>query len=182
MRLAHLKDNFICLEKEETGRIEDMLIGYRSMIQTLFPKKMDIYYKLRELIKGQKIENALDSFEAQILQIVLQQGNAVEEGSLTLTFDHICSIYNEGKPEKWHLNPQSLSKTLRGMGFTSKRNSEGSKRGIFYDISLINRLKKIYGLEDIESNPIADSASGVSGETDFQVELASKIFNEEEKE
>jgi hypothetical protein len=174
MRLAHLKDKFIELDKEETGRIEDMLIGYRCMIKTLFPEKMDVYYKIKSLIKGQKTENALDSFEAQIMQIVLSQGNAVEEGSLTLTFDHICSLYNEGKPEKWHLSPQSLSKTLRGMGFTSKRNSDGDKRGIFYDIQLINRLKKIYGLEDIEGDGC--TPSGVSDESEL-IKEAEAIFD-----
>lgn len=164
MRLAHLKDKFIKVEKEETGRIEDMLIGYRSMINTLFPSKIDVYYKLKKLIKEQKVENALDSFEAQLLQIIIQQGNAVEEGTLTLTFDYICSLYNENKPDKWHLSPQSLSKTLKGMGFTSKKNSDGNKRGIFYDLSLISKLKKIYGLEDLEGDPLQLSDASATSE------------------
>jgi len=148
MRLAHMNDKFVTCRKEETGRIEDMLIGYKSMIMTLFPKKLPVYYKIKKIIKEQKKESSLDSFEAGILQIVIDQAMAVEEGSLTLTFDHICSIYNEGKPEKFNLRPQSLSKALRGIGFISKRNNAGNKRGIFYDIELIKRLRKIYGLDD----------------------------------
>jgi hypothetical protein len=173
MRLAHMNQKFVEVQKEETGRIEDMLLGYRSLILTLFPKKMEIYDKIKKLIKGQKLENALDSFQAQLLQIVINHGMSVEEGSLTLTFDHICSIYNESKPEKWHLSPQSLSKTLKGMGFTSKRNSAGDKRGIFYDIDLIQRLKKIYGLEDIEEERVdGHEVSEVSEQSEKENTLA----------
>ena len=81
------------------------------------------------------------------MQIVIDSEKQIEEGTLVLTFDLLCSRYNEGKPEKMQYGPQGMSKTLRSMGFSSKRNSEGNKRGIFFDVVLIERLKKIYGLE-----------------------------------
>jgi len=179
MRLAHMNNDFVKCQKEETGRIEDMLIGYKGMIQTLFPALLDKYDQIKKIAKTQKAENALDSFESQIMQIVVTQGMVVESGSLTLTFDHICSLYNEGKPEKWHLSPQSLGKTLRGMGFTVKRNSAGDKRGIFYDMVLVEKLKKLYGLEDLEVGVGSPNASVASDDT---VKQAQEIFGEEKEE
>jgi hypothetical protein len=176
MRLAHMNDNFIKCQKEETGRIEDMLIGYKGMVLTLLPSLSDKYYQIKKIAKSQKLENALDSFESQIMQIVVAQKMAVEDGTLVLTFDHICSLYNEGKPERWHLSPQSLGKTLRGMGFSVKRNSSGDKRGIFYDTVLVEKLKKIYGLEDLEEGVGSPNTSEASEQT---IKQAQEVFREE---
>lgn len=179
MRLAHMNSNFKKCQKEETGRIEDMLIGYKGMILTLFPSLLPKYYLIKKIAKSQKLENALDSFEAQIMQIVIKYQNSVEEGSLVLTHDFICSIYNEGKPERLHLVPQSLSKTLKGMGFETKRNSSGDKRGIFYDTILIEKLKKIYGLEDLE---VGVESGIVSASSEVSPEQAQKIFEDDKEE
>jgi hypothetical protein len=178
MRLAHMNQEFIKCGKEETGRIEDMFIGYKGMIMTLFPSLKDKYYQIKKIAKHQKLENALDSFEAQIMQIVITHGMAVEEGSLVMTHDYICSIYNEGKPEKWHLNPQSLSKTLRGMGFTTKRNSAGDKRGIFYDTIIIDKLKKLYGLDELEVQGLPVSVSSGVSDNKVSVEPEDKILED----
>lgn len=164
MRLAHLNNEFVKVHKEETGRIEDMLLGYRAMILTLFPDKMSIYKNLKKIVKGQKVENALDSFEAQLLQIIIFKGNEVESGTRVLTHDIICSEYNNGKPERWHLTPISLGKTLKAMGFEGGKNSAGSKRGIIYDTVLINRLKRIYGLEDMEEVKVDGQTTSVPSE------------------
>lgn len=153
MRLAHLKQSFSQTPKEETGRLEDMLIGYLRMVKTLFPSKENLFRRLKSLIKDGKRETAMESFEAQILQIIITLEAAVEEGSVTLSYDLIASMYNEGKRENLHLDGRSLSRITKSMGFSAKRNSDGSKRGIFYDTKLIAKLKLIYGLDDEESNP-----------------------------
>ena len=150
MRLAHLKQTFIEVKKQETGRIEDMLIGYLGMIKTLFPKMEERYVELKKLIKEQKQEVALDSFEAQILQIIINCEPMVEAGSVVLIYDQICSIYNGGKRENLHLDGRSMGRITKGMGFTSKKNSDRTKRGIFYDTQIIKKLKQVYGIEDEE--------------------------------
>lgn len=172
MRLAHMNQEFVKCEKEETGRIEDMLIGYKGMILTLLPDLLSNYYFIKKLAKQQKLESALDSFEAQLLLIITNNPLQVERGSLCMTYDFICSVFNEGKPERYHLTPQSLTKTLKGMGFESKRNSAGNKRGIWCDISLIEKLKKIYGLEDIEEV----GSQNASESSDESVAQAQEIF------
>lgn len=166
MRLAHLQQEFDQSPKEETGRLEDMLIGYLRMIRTLFPSKEKAFRSLKEIIKGQKKETAMDSFEAQILQIIISQEVQVEPGSVVLPYDTIASIYNEGKRENLHLDGRALSRITKGMGFTAKRNSDRTKRGIFYDTKLIGKLKLIYGIEDEETtinpDPRQSSVSSVS--------------------
>lgn len=172
MRLAHMNQDFPRCKKEETGRIEDMLIGYKGMIETLFPSLLKEYYLIKKLAKQQKLENALDSFEAQLLLIIINNPLQIEPGSLCMPFDYICSVFNEGKPERYHLTPQSLSKTLKGMGFISKRNSAGNKRGIWCDINLIEKLMKIYGLEDPEEEGVdGRKVSDASEETVHQAQL-----------
>jgi hypothetical protein len=151
MRLAHLNTEFNDSPKQETGRIEDMTIGYLRMIRTLFPSLEPVYKELKKVIKHQKKETALDSFEAQIMQIIINAEPMVESGTAMLPYETICSLYNEGKRENLHIDPRGMGRITKGMGFTAKRNSEGTKRGIFYDTDLIAKLKDIYGLQDDES-------------------------------
>jgi len=159
MRFAHINQKFNKTPKEETGRLEDMLIGYLRMIKTLFPSVEKNYRELKKLIKGQKKETAMDSFEAQILQIILNSEAMVEQGTSMLPFETISSMYNEGKRENLHLDGRSIGRITKAIGFTSKRSSDGTKRGVFYDSELISKLKLIYGFEDEEVRVEADSAS-----------------------
>lgn len=175
MRLAHLKQEFDQSPKEETGRLEDMLIGYLRMIKTLYPTKEKTFRSLKEVIRGQKKETALDSFEAQILQIIINQEAQVESGSVVLVYDLIASTYNEGKRENLHLDGRALSRITKAMGFTSKRNTDRTKRGIFYDTKLVSKLKQIYGLEDeeaaIDPDPPQTSVSSLLSEVEAKKEL-----------
>lgn len=168
MRLAHLNQNFYQSPKTETGRLEDMLIGYLRMIKTLFPSLEEKYKTIKLTVKGENRERSGDSFEAQILQIILNSESLVEAGSVVLPYEEISNKYNLGKRENLHLDGRALSRITKGMGFDSKRNSDGTKRGIPYNTELINRLKIIYGLDDIEVtagiHPPASSASSEPSE------------------
>ena len=152
MRFTHFNKPFRKVIKKEFGRLEDLLLGYAQMIKTLFPEKAKQFIALKKLIKEQKIESAVDSFEARILQVIINKVDIVEEGSVCLTFEEICNEYNKDKRENLKIEERSMARVTKGMGFTSKRNSLGTKRGIFYDTDLIEQLKLMYGIVNFEDS------------------------------
>src|SRR3990167_2731393 len=99
MRLSHIYKPIIKYRRAETGRLEDLLMGFYSMVRTLFPDKEKSLTILKNMIKNQKKESASDSFEARIVQKIIDCETRVEIGTLVLTYEELCSEYNEGKKE-----------------------------------------------------------------------------------
>lgn len=164
-RLAHFHIPFIDLKKDKPGKMENYLIGIHQMIKTHFPQYEDEYLKFKEVIKEDKLESSENSFEARITKLVSSMKEFVEDGTLCLTYEDLCDKYNEDTSKD--LYPKTMSTILRGLGFQSKRNASGTKRGIFYDDFLIKRLLTSYGIEYPQS---ASESSETSETADTQVQ------------
>jgi len=152
MRFNHISTNLIELEKPDTGRVEDLFIGFHRMVKTLIPQIEDKFLKLKEVVKKQKKESAVDTLEAKLVQIIMDLENKVELGTAVLTFKDITDQYNEGRNIRLQLDEKVISSITKAMGFISKRNSHRTLRGIFYDIDLLRQLVVSYGLEWKENN------------------------------
>ena len=164
-RMAHFNTQFLEIKKELPGKLENYLRGYHKMIKTIFPLYEKEFSIFKKIVTEQKLEEAESSFEAKIIKIVLSLRELVEEGGLCLTYDDICNEYNRGKSERL-IDERAMSSILKGLGFSTKRNKEGNKRGIFYDEDFIDKLKINYGLENIEVHPLTTSETSEVSENE----------------
>lgn len=163
-RLAHFNKPFVNLEKPAAGKMENYLIGIHQMIKTHFPKYETDYLKFKEEIKEEKFETAENSFSGRIVKLIDSLKSFVENGTLCLTYEGICSQYNKNTTKE--IYPKSMSSILKGLGFKTRKNAASTLRGIFYDESLIAQLKEHYGIK--VHHQTSSEPSGSSGEKPSQ--------------
>ncbi len=152
-RMAHHKNPFLEVKKEQPGKLENYLRGYHQMVKTIFPRHEPHFLQFKKLVVKQKREEAENTFEARIIKLVDELGDSVEKGTLCLTYEDICNKFNKGKIEDRHISEPTISRILKNLGFGSKKNSSSTKRGIFYDEEFLRQLKVNYGLEELETHP-----------------------------
>lgn len=151
-RMAHIHTPFVNVKKEAIGKLESYLRGYHQMLKTLFPIHEKKFLSFKKATVRQKKQEAENTLEGRLLLAVNKLKHMVEEGTSVLLTEYITKEINEGRNERFHLSVERVGKELKGIGFEPRKNSSGTKRGIFYDEQLINSLKEQYGLgtDDIE--------------------------------
>lgn len=179
-RLAHFHKPFINLKKINPGKMENYLIGIHQMVKTHFPQFEKEYLLFKEEAEEEKLENAENSFEARITKLLIVLVDYVEEGTLCLTYEDICTEYNKNSSKQ--IYPRSMSSILKGLGFRSRRNASGKLRGILYDEALIKHLKISYGIESlwgISSSPSSDVSEVVLSVSEKPTKIPFEEFSKE---
>lgn len=106
-----------------------------------------MFLRLLNKIKNKRSEDATDSFEAKVIETVIQLKNQVEGGKLPI--EHITNYHNE--INKMSVRNQTIGRLLTGLGFERIRIS-GGKRAILYDEKLIRKLGQQYGINEQSDN------------------------------
>ncbi len=158
-RMAHFKKAFLNVYKKRPGKLENYLRGYHQMVRTHFPTYEKSFLKLKEVIYENKHEEAENTLEAKLLLAVIKLIEKVEDGGFLAT-ELVANTVNEGISEKFALSTDRVGRELKGMGFKSIKNSSGDKRGIFYNVDLIESIKEQYGLVEAPQEKVSDM-SGV---------------------
>jgi hypothetical protein len=92
-RYKHQNTKLIEKDKPADGRLGDILSPLHTMVTTFFPEKLDVFSNLVNLIIEQKKESATDTFEAQIVDVVVNASAQVVDGFLAI--DLITSLFNK---------------------------------------------------------------------------------------
>lgn len=176
-RMAHLKDKFIDIKKEKIGKLENYLKGYHQMIRTIFPKYEEIFIRFKKLVEKQKREEAESTFEGKLLSSVVKLNDSVTPGTLFLSSEDITNKMNEGKPERFYFNIDTIGSGLKGLGFKMKRDSLGSKRGILYDIDLITTLGNQFNIDTSVLKEVHQRGEAEASEEELNLEAKQDIFD-----
>lgn len=142
-RFKHQNTELVNVEKPADGRLGDILSPLNTLVLTFFPERRERFNELLEIIIVQREEEATDTFEAQVVEIIIGAEKQVTESFLSI--DLITSLFNEGKNERFAVKPETIGRVLKGLGFSSKRVARG-KRGIYYDPELVKNIAYQYGL------------------------------------
>ena len=82
------------------------------------------------------------SIEARVFDAILKCEDKVESGKVTA--QAITDAFNLGLPEKEQVTSRFVGRTVASLGFEKCRLSGGGPRGYFWDVKLVERLKKRY--------------------------------------
>lgn len=159
-RIAHFKDSLVEAEKPVNGRLGDIITPLHSILLTYFPDKKSDFFRLLRKIELQKKDEATDTLEAKLIEIISEMDKLVTSGFLK-TAD-VTKKFNEGKNERLSLAEDTIGKILKGLGFAKRRNA--GARGIYYDPELIAKLRFQYGISD--TNDTNDTNSDTSSDGD----------------
>lgn len=143
-RIAHYKRDLIDIKKPATGRLGDIVSPLYLILLTFFQEKEKTFLRLLRKIELQKKDEATDSLEAKLIETVSGMEMQVDNGFLATAA--ITGKFNVGKNERLSLSEDTIGKTLKGLGFSKRRNA--GARGIYYDPELIAKLRFQYGLDD----------------------------------
>ena len=157
-RFRHRSRELVKAKKPAKGRLGDILIPLYKIVLTFFPKKEERFKKLLEIIKMQKQDAATDTFEAQVVEAIINAEEQVVKGFLAIEL--IASLFNEGKKDKFTVRNSTIGRVVKGLGFTSRRMA-GGKRGIFYDKELVEQVAAQYGL----SKDVSERSKSVTSVT-----------------
>jgi hypothetical protein len=124
---------------------------------TFFPETESDIRRLLDKIGGQKMELAMETFEAQLLAIVKRLESSVQNGFLSTQV--ITDEVNIGRDEKFKYSTTSIGKKLVSIGFDRARTS--GQKGILYNRTLVHKLLIAYGLNPDDSSAPYDPGSGV---------------------
>ena len=189
-RILHYKDELMEADKPASGRLGDIVSSLHKIVLTFFPNKKESFFKFLKTVESRKKDDATDTLEAKIIEIVIAIENQVDGGFLSV--ETITREFNKGKEDKFALPEDTIGKILKGLGFEKKRTAD--KRGIYYNLELIEKLKLNYGFNvsndtsDTETDiPSTDKAapsvdSGIpeteSHESQVSLDLGKEIFGE----
>ncbi|MBI2012128.1 hypothetical protein HYS91_05155 [Candidatus Daviesbacteria bacterium] len=154
-RILHYQDELKEVDKPASGRLGDIAGSLYKIVTTYFPEKEASFARLLNIISERKKEDATDSLEAKVLEMVIDLNYEVEKGFLSI--EAVTKKINTGKEERFTLAEDVIGRILRGLGFVKKRTA--GKRGIFYDLDLIEKLKLNYGLDT--SNDTSDTETDI---------------------
>ncbi|MFH1971610.1 MAG: hypothetical protein ABIJ05_04480 [Patescibacteria group bacterium] len=142
----HQNTELLNTDKPADGRLGDILKPISDIVYTFFPNKVDDFKSLTEKIIAKKQDDATDTFEAQVVEVIVGAEKQVVEGFLSIEL--VTSIFNEGKDERFAIRSETIGRVLRGLGFSGRRGAAG-KRGIYYDTDLVKSIANQYGLGGI---------------------------------
>ncbi|OGM63609.1 hypothetical protein A2893_02650 [Candidatus Woesebacteria bacterium RIFCSPLOWO2_01_FULL_39_25] len=146
-RYVHFEDQLIKTDKPADGRLGDIIFPLFQILLTYFPNQKPIFLRLLNKIVKRKFEDATDSFEAKIIESVVELKNQVSGGKLPIEL--ITNYHNE--VNKMTIKNQTIGRLLSALGFEKMRIANG-KRAILYDDGLINKLSQQYGINEQSDN------------------------------
>lgn len=179
-RIAHYKKDLVDIKKPAIGRLGDIISPLYSILLTFFPEKENNFLRLLRKIELQKKEEATDTLEAKLVEIVAGMEMEVNSGFLATAV--ITSKFNEGKTERFALPEETIGRILKGLGFIKRRGTRGV-RGIYYDLELIAKLKLQYGIDDLSDGSdrnvdIPNGDNNIQGNESIEVDPQSISYNE----
>jgi hypothetical protein len=144
-RLRHLGETLPPAEKPARGRLGDILRPILQVIRLAASSKEAQFRELvRQVEDGRRTEKA-ESIEAKIILALDSLKNDVTAGILTVKA--VTEALNAGQNDKYKLGAQTVGKRLKALGFEKTRIGIGNA-AIYYDESLIDRLKVSHGLKE----------------------------------
>lgn len=167
-RAAHYTKELIVVEKPAHGRFGDIVSSLYQILLTFFPDKKDIFMHMLKTIEMQKKEDAIDTLEARILEIIITlEGQVV---GAFLPIELVVNEFNKGKDAKFSFTNETVGRILRGLGFAKRRTA--GQRGIYYDPDLVKKLAVQYGIET--------SYGSNDSETDMQEIVIKELKNNDD--
>lgn len=174
-KYIHKDTKLIEVNKPTHGRLGDILSPLQKIVLTFFPHKAKKFKALTKLIIAQKKEESTETIEAQVVEAVIKAEKMVEKGFVSV--DTITSLFNEGRGERFEIDVRTIGKILKGLGFSSRRNPERTKRGIFYDPKLAKNIALQYGIIDIPP-PVTTSDMSETSEDKVATKDIEEIFGD----
>ena len=149
-RLRHLGVPLPIVPKPARGRLGDILKPIYQTIRVANPKREEEFLRLLKQIEEKRRLEKSQSLEAQIVEVLIELEFKVWNGFLPLK--DITERVNKEKPERYHISPKRIGKTLRALGFDWGWTHRGTT-AIDYDTVKINHLTKSYGLKFAPASP-----------------------------
>lgn len=146
-RIFNFNKELIKENKPAPGRLGDIVSPLYRIVLTFFPEKLKTFKKMLTTIIQLKREEATDTLEAQLVEIVLKAEEQVQNGFLAV--DLISSLFNEGRTDRLKIDIRTIGRILKGLGFEKRRRGPGGTRSIFYDKKLLEKLSLQYGFSDL---------------------------------
>lgn len=150
-RFRHLGELLPEVPKLARGRLGDILKPLTQIIELVNPKRIDEFMDLvSEIERARKLEK-LQSFEAQLIQAIVELDFRVNHGYLPVLA--ITDRLNMDKPERQNISPQKVGRRLKALGFERGRTEDGAS-SIYYDIHKIDLMMSNYGLKETSVSPV----------------------------
>jgi hypothetical protein len=133
------------------GRLGDIAMPLRSILQEVKPEAIPAFDELIEQMQQAGREDKSQSLEARIVRAVKVLSIADISGEIPVS--DIASKLNQGIGEesKAFVNPWKVGRLLKALGF--KRGRSSKKRHIEVDKENLESMCQEYGIEDTSENP-----------------------------
>jgi len=166
-RLRHLGEPLPKVPKPARGRLGDILKPIYQIIRLANSNREKEFISLVKQIDEKRRLEKYQSIEAQIIYSLLELEFRVMKGFLPLK--DITEKVNLDKPERYHISPKRIGKTLRALGFEWGW-THGGTTSIAYDPIKIDHLSIAYGLKFAPPSPV--SPPSPASTTESNAELA----------
>lgn len=140
-RVRWLDRDLPAVKKPAKNRLGDIL---RPLLQVLVAIKgsTDWFVNFVKNLEQKRRNEASNTTEAVVVQAIVDSKSEVANNRLLL--DVITAKVNQDKPEKYRFSGVTIGKIISRLGF--EKYSNGKKRGIIWDETLLTRLCERYGL------------------------------------
>ena len=139
-RARHLLNELPEVRKPCRGRMGDILRPLVQAVMLAAPERAERFITFCGQLEAERRENLADTFEAKLIEAIEALEAQVYDGKLDA--GKITEGINAGKPEKFQRSQNTITRTLKGMGFKSKRSN-----GVSYievDELLLEKLRARY--------------------------------------
>lgn len=163
--------------KPTGGRLGDILRPLMQIIAEVKPTKESAFIELSRDLKESSKKIKADSFEGQLIRVVLAREPWAEHGILAVK--DIVDDYNRDKLDRYKITPQKAGRIFQALGFYNdqKPTTANGSAAIPLNTTLLNNLAIDYGITEApemsETSEINDSLVGdteVSDVTDDEPE------------
>ena len=146
-RARHLFDKLPDADKPTSGRLGDIMRPILQIVKLVSPEDQESFKNLlSEIEEGRRLEKS-SSWEAQIIQTIIDLKDEIESGVPPLLPQKvILEKYNEGVREEYQISSQGLGHRLKALGFESKKMGDG-RMGVVWNEELLASLCIDYNLE-----------------------------------
>jgi hypothetical protein len=151
-RARHLFDELPEVRKPCRGRIGDILRPLLQAVMLASPEKTEEFTAFCSQLEDERREALADTFEAKLVETIEALEEQVYDGKLDA--GKITEAINAGKPEKFQRSQNTVTRTLKGMGFNGKRSN--GVTCIEIDESLLEKLRTRYRMHTPGKSALSD--------------------------
>lgn len=130
------------VKKPVGGRLGDITKPIRQIVN-IVGRDEAWFLGFAKEFENRRKEESSETVECKVFRAIVNSRNRVSDNHLL--HDDILETLNQNVNEKYQMGPVTIGKVTKRLGF--QKYSSGTKRGIIWDESLIERLCGRYGFE-----------------------------------